>query len=79
MDLLKISEFFSISTDSLPFDDEYAVENLISADEDKRKQGFISYSSSTPINFNLESQHKFNLHSLKVSGQLSLITCSLHY
>lgn len=57
----------SITSDGIS-DDFYALENLISPNDDKRRLGFMCYSvSKPPIDITIVLKVKINLKSIKVS------------
>lgn len=65
---LKLSSLWKIKSDCVE-DDHYALENLISNDEAKRRDGFMAYSvSKPPISITLECKYKIDLKMIKVSG-----------
>jgi hypothetical protein len=68
---LKFSSLWKISSDCVE-DDHYALGNLISSDEAKRRIGFMAFSvSKPPISITLECKYKIDLKMLKVSIESS--------
>lgn len=64
----------SITSDGIS-DDFYALENLISQDDAKKKLGFMCYSvSKPPIDITIVLKVKINLKNIKVSLSLVLIS-----
>lgn len=63
----KFSSLWKITSDCVE-DDDYALENLISSDEAKRRLGFMAFPvSKPPISIILECKYKIDLKMLKVS------------
>lgn len=64
---LKFSSLWTIKSDCVE-DDYYALRNLISSDEAKRRTGFMSFPvTKPPISITLECKYKIDLKMLKVS------------
>lgn len=63
---LKLASLWKIESDCVQ-DDHYALENLISSDETKRRVGFMAFPvSHPPISITLECKYKIDLKMIKV-------------
>lgn len=66
LNFLKLASLWKIESDCVQ-DDHYALENLISSDETRRRIGFMTFAASgPPISITLECKHKIDLKMIKV-------------